>query len=205
MTQRKRIEQNEGGLDLRYSIIFINFESVQDDKSISICKASNFKKLYEAHMSALRNFIYYKNGDMDEAHDIAQEAYTILWERCKEIEYEKAKSYLFTTVHNLFITKIRKEKVKITFIKRSPPKAYDKSDQPDFILDESQFKMKLENAISALPDKQREVFLMNRIDKFTYNEIAELLGVSIKTIEKRMQQSLFKLRQDVDELNLFKI
>ena len=60
---------------------------------------------------------------------------------------------------------------------------------------EKEFKERLEEAISQLPDKQRTVFLMNRIDKKTYREIAELEGVSVKAIEKRMGMALKTLRK----------
>ena len=52
---------------------------------------------------------------------------------------------------------------------------------------------RLENAIAALPDTQRDVFLMNRIEKLTYREIAERLSVSVKAIEKRMSKALKQL------------
>jgi RNA polymerase sigma factor (sigma-70 family) len=61
-------------------------------------------------------------------------------------------------------------------------------------LEEQEFKQQLEKAISDLPEGQREVFLLNRIDKKTYREIAEMLGVSVKAIEKRMHKALKALR-----------
>ena len=68
-------------------------------------------------------------------------------------------------------------------------------------MQESEFKLRLEQAISELPETQREVFLMNRIDKLTYAEIAERLGVSVKAIEKRMGKALKHMRL---KIKLFK-
>ena len=67
-------------------------------------------------------------------------------------------------------------------------------------MEEDEFKTRLEAAIGELPETQREVFLMNRIDKMTYNEIAEALGVSVKAIEKRMGKALKTLRSKIKEL-----
>jgi len=52
----------------------------------------------------------------------------------------------------------------------------------------------LEEAINSLPEGQREVFLLNRIEKHTYKQIAEMLDVSVKAIEKRMHKALLKLK-----------
>ena len=51
-----------------------------------------------------------------------------------------------------------------------------------------------QSAISDLPEGQREVFLLNRIDKKTYKEIAEMLDISVKAVEKRMNLALQDLR-----------
>ena len=60
--------------------------------------------------------------------------------------------------------------------------------------------IKLEKAISSLPERQREVFLLNRIEKKTYREIAELSGVSVKAIEKLMHKALLKLRVEIENI-----
>ena len=70
---------------------------------------------------------------------------------------------------------------------------------------EDEFKDKLEMAISNLSEKQREVFLMNRIDKMTFGEIALEFEISVKAVEKRMGIALRTLKEDVEELRLFKI
>ena len=56
---------------------------------------------------------------------------------------------------------------------------------------------KLENTISALPEKQREVFLLNRIEKKKYKEIALHLDISVKAVEKRMHQALLVMRKEI--------
>jgi RNA polymerase sigma-70 factor (ECF subfamily) len=65
-------------------------------------------------------------------------------------------------------------------------------------MEEQEFKEKLENALADLPDTQRTTFLLNRIDGKTYVQIAELEGVSVKAIEKRMHLALKTLRERID-------
>ena len=59
---------------------------------------------------------------------------------------------------------------------------------------------KLQNAISDLKEGQREVFLLSRIDKKTYKEIAEMLSISVKAVEKRMTLALKQLREKVGNI-----
>ena len=61
-------------------------------------------------------------------------------------------------------------------------------------MEEQEWKNKIEAAIAALPEKQRTVFLMSRIDKKTYKEIAEVLGISKQAVEKRIYKALDTLR-----------
>lgn len=72
-----------------------------------------------------------------------------------------------------------------------------KSQSPQFILEEKEFEIKLNKCIEAMPQGAREVFLMNRIDKLKYGEIAELLGISVKAIEKRMSVALAIIREKI--------
>jgi len=65
-------------------------------------------------------------------------------------------------------------------------------------MEENQFKEKLDNALNSLPDNQRTTFLLNRIDKMKYAQIAELEGVSVKAIEKRMHLALKALRNQIE-------
>jgi len=160
---------------------------------VNICQEETYKSIYFEHSEYLRNFLYYKSGNMTLAEDLSQDAFIKLWENCKKVSVEKAKSYLFTIANNLFINKINHQKVVLQFANKAKPKT-EKSD-PLFILQKNEFKARLEKAISELPEIQRVVFLMNRIDKKKYKEIATELGISVKAVEKRMHGALAALRQ----------
>ena len=98
---------------------------------------------------------------------------------------------------------MRHEKVKLNFNKAHTHQ--QQSETPESVTIEKEFKEKLELAIANLSEKNRTVFLLNRIDKKTFKEIAALLDVSVKTIEKRMSDALKQLKNDVEELKIFKI
>lgn len=164
-----------------------------EKKEFDISKPEGFKQAFMAWSDALRNFLYYKSGDLQLAEDLCQEAFLRLWKQRENVTEGKEKSFLFTIGNNLFLDKMRHEKVKRNY--KAKYVAPDSPNDPLFSLEEKEFKERLEKAIAALPESQREVFLMNRIEKLTYREIAEILELSVKAIEKRMSKAIKELRK----------
>lgn len=161
--------------------------------SENICDQVSFEKVYFKHAEHLRNFLYYKSGNLQMAEDLTQDAFAKLWERCASVVSMRAKSFLFTIANNLFLNQVKHKKVVLKFQQhRHKEKDYQ---DPQFLMEEDEFKSKLEKAISNLPESQREVFLMNRIDGLKYREIAESLGISVKAVEKRMHKALKELKE----------
>ena len=168
------------------------------NSSNDTCNKTVFQKFYEEQSEGLLNYIYYKSGNTGFAEDTVQESFIRLWKNCAKVPLEKAKSFLFTTATNLFRDRIKHKKVELKFKERI--QQTQTHQDPEFLLEEKEFKAKLDRVISALPDAQRTVFLMNRIDKLKYREIAELLEVSQKTVEKRMHQALLFLRKEIGNI-----
>ena len=156
---------------------------------------SQFKDLFDQYYTPLKNFIYYKCGDTDLAEDLVQDVFLKLWEKRETIKEETVKSYLYTIANNLFLNKVRHEKVVLNFVEKQTDQK--NAESPHDTMEGKEFKQELEQTISEMPEKQREVFLMNRIDELTYKEIAERLELSVKAVEKRMHGALNFLRSKV--------
>ncbi len=171
--------------------------------SPSVCEEPIFNEIYRTQAESLRNYLYYKFGDMSRAEDIAQDSFLKLWSKCNEIIYETAIHFLYRIARNLVIDSIRSKKVALRFEKSALVPMQDNED-PYFHFRTKEFRLKIETAISDLPSKQREAFLLNRIDKLTYKEIAIRLGVSETAIEKRIAKALVKLKT-ITELKKYAI
>jgi RNA polymerase sigma-70 factor (ECF subfamily) len=168
------------------------------DELKSVCEKTNFESIFKKHSESIRNFIYYKCGDIQQAEDLTQEAFIKLWDNCSKVIFEKAKSFLFTVANNAFLNEVAHKKV---VLKHQAALYKDSTNiTPEFILEEQEFRAKLKNAISALPIKQREVFLLSRIEKKKYKEIAEIIGISVKAVEKRMSLALMALRKTIGNI-----
>ena len=161
-----------------------------------LCDEPHFNAFYLEHLQHATNFAYYKCGNTDAALDFVQDAFSKIWENCATIDYTKAKTYLFTTINNLFLNVIKHKKVVMDYAKEAPYLDTN-NESPEYILEEKEFKQKLQNAIADLSDIQREVFLLNRIEGKKYREIAELLDLSQKAVEKRMSGALKLLREKI--------
>lgn len=158
-----------------------------------VCEEKIFQQLFFEYAPRIRNFLYYKSGDLQLSEDLTQEAYLRLWNHCDSVSYQKARSFLFTVANNLLLDVFKHKKVVQQFYLTK--KAAGQVLTPDKIVEGTEMKTLLEKALMALPEKQRLVFLLNRIEKMTYAEIAELLDISVKAVEKRMHKALLSLRE----------
>lgn len=156
-------------------------------------KDQKFKADYDEWAQSLFRFIYFKSKDKELAQDIVQDAYVKYWDKMGTIGEGKEKSYLFTTAKNLLLNDVQHKKVVLKHHQMKPSK--DEITTPLFDLEVSEFRIRLEQAIANLPDKQREVFIMHRIDGYKYKEISQILELSQKAVEKRMSQALQELRK----------
>ena len=165
----------------------------------SVCEQKNFEEIFNKHSQSLRNYIYYKCGSRQQAEDVVQEAYIKLWNNCSKIMFEKAKSFLYTVANNHFLNEVAHKKVVLEHQRRSlaPNRTIE---TPQFILEEEEFYQKLKKTIADLPEKQREVFLLSRIDKKKYTEIAEIVGISVKAVEKRMSKALLIVKEQIGKI-----
>ena len=165
---------------------------------IGFCDEKSFSDFFLNHSKLLNNYIFYKCGNFEMAGDIVQEAFLKFWENCQKIIPGKAKSYLFTIANNLFLNEYSKNKVILNF-KKIPKRNYT-NESPEFLLEEKEFDAKLQNALARLSEAQRIAFLMNRIDGKKYKEIAEILGITVKAVEKRIHYALLNLRKDINNI-----
>ena len=157
----------------------------------------DLKAIYDEHFEGLRRFLYYKCGEIELAEDLVQEVFIKLWEKRDTIRVETVKSLLFTMANNLLMNHFNHMKVVRSHEGYEMQTATSKAVSPQFMLEEKEFEEELNRVISALPDGCREVFLMSRIDKLKYEEIADRMELGVKAIEKRMSKALSILKQEL--------
>ncbi len=173
-----------------------NMNQTNQKSSSQLCNEAVFKAVFDSYFKLLRNFLIYKFKNIERAEDTAQNAFVILWENCGILKPEQAKSFLYTTAIRLSLNLIKHDKIVTTFELKSKPNETHQ-ETPEFLFVEDELRKQLEKAINDLPEKQRTVFLMNRFDNQSYTEIASVLDLSVKAVEKRMHLALVSLRKVV--------
>lgn len=161
-------------------------------KKRSVCDEKHFNTLFNLHYESARNFLYYKCGNLQQAEDIAQDAFVKLWKQCADVIYDTAKSLVFKICNNALLNEFAHQKVVLRY--KKTPNTDRNDESPDFILETEEFRQKLEYCIGTLSVKEREVFLLSRIDKKTYKEISEITNITVKAVERRMSKALLSLR-----------
>ncbi|MDN3677871.1 sigma-70 family RNA polymerase sigma factor [Flavobacterium paronense] len=171
---------------------------MEETDSNGICEELIFSKFFKANVKSLRNYLYFKFGNEEKANDATQDAFIKLWENCKKVPLKKAKSYLYTIANNTSLNEIAHQKVVLKYVQNNA--GNDKTNlNPEYLLEEDQFKQKLEKAIEKLTEGQRTAFLLHRIEGKKYHEIAIMLDISVKAVEKRIHGALVSLRIDIEE------
>ncbi|MDH4057746.1 MAG: RNA polymerase sigma factor [Cyclobacteriaceae bacterium] len=175
------------------SLIFIEMKPAEN-----VCEPSVFQTVFEKHSQELYKFLYYKYGKDNNPEDLVQDAFIKLWNNCKKVLPEKARAFLFTVANNQMLNELAKRKTAINY-SREKPKGFT-SESPQFILEENEYMNRLQRAIEELSPEQRAAFLLNRIEDKKHKEIAELLGISQKAVEKRIYTALRILKEKVGNL-----
>jgi len=158
---------------------------------------AEFRDIFDQYFDEVRRYVFYRSGDTHLATDIVQEAFIKLWEKRLKPGEHKIKGLLYKMAGDLYISSYRKQKRTMEIrLRMSNDLATEQSPE-----EKAQFE-ELNNTytktLSNLPEKQRIVFLMSRMDELKYSEIAVRLGISVKAVEKRMTQALAALRKALD-------
>ncbi len=154
-----------------------------------------FKYLFNLFYDRLVAYITTYTHDKIESEDIVQQAFISLWENKSKLDETKSpKSYLYAIVHNKYINSIKKTKKQNELLNQIWERALANRIEEDS--DALQLRVqKMKKVIEELPPKCREIIIMNKIQGIKYKDIADQLGISIKTVESQMRIAFNKIRE----------
>lgn len=155
-----------------------------------------FEKLFHEHYEMLCRFGYRWVQDADQVEEIVQETFVGLWEKRESLNITGSfKSYLFSAIRNACLNHIKHLKVRAEHQSYVQATANPNLDSVDQQVQASELAKAFANAVDELPERCREVFKLSREEGKKYAEIAEELGISVKTVENQMGKALKMLRE----------
>lgn len=153
-----------------------------------------FESVYKHFLKPLHVYAITMLKDEDAAKGMVQNIFLKLWERRQRLSFNGSiQAYLYGAVYNECLNYLRHEKVKINHQDHIIYSMSNKTDSENGmeLLD---LKLKLQQALNELPERCRTIFQLSRFEELKYQEIANELGISIKTVEAQMGKALRILR-----------
>lgn len=155
-----------------------------------------FESLFKAQYKGLHAYACTMVQDEDVAEDIVQQTFFKLWERRDTIgEIGSLPAYLYRSVYNSSLNQLKHNKVKNAY-QQYAVQQMNKQEQQAGSTGQGlrELEHRLDTALKELPEQCRTIFQMSRFEELKYREIADRLGLSVKTIEAQMGKALRILR-----------
>ncbi len=161
---------------------------------------SQFEALFRSEYKGMLYFAIRYVKEEEAAKEIVQEAFINLWEKRESIDpLREVKSYLSASVRNRCLNHLRDNKrfngKLLSLGGLLPMPSNDEHNQMEF----RELSLQIKHAIDELPEKCREVFRLNRFEQMKYQQIADHLQISIKTVETQMSKALAHMRSRIKQ------
>ena len=161
----------------------------------------SFNQIFRRYYPPLLRFCVRYVGDTDTAAEIVQDLFVKLWSGREKMNFTTGfEPYMLRSVRNAALTYINKERSHAEANERvfGGGSESDEND-PSETLQSNNLEATYQQVLASMPEKRREVFLASRFEGLKYNEIAEKLGVSQKTVEAHMSAAIKQLREGLKE------
>lgn len=152
--------------------------------------------VFRAHFAGMAAFVHRYVQAPDVAEELVQDIFLKLWSRREQLsEIESLKTYLYRAVRNQALNWLRRRKLERRWEEEHSDEAEPMAGTAtDDDASEQEVALAVRRAVDRLPPRCREIFMMSRDGGLTYNEIAQALGISVKTVETQMGRALKALR-----------
>jgi len=140
--------------------------------------------------SVLR-FLIKNIKDYDAAKDILQDTFTKLWEKKTDVDYLKAKSYIYTTAYHTMLNNIKYNSLKdnIPIIQTNTTNGYNDLNEV------------LNQALERLPQIQKATILLRDYEGYAYKEIGEILSLSEEQVKIHIFRARVKLKEYIGSID----
>jgi RNA polymerase sigma-70 factor (ECF subfamily) len=159
-----------------------------------------FEMIFRTYYQPLCNYAYTFLQDREEAEEIVQSTFTSIWEKHSALSIRtSAKAYLYAMVRNACLNAIKHEKIKQKHVVEEVALSPRSHDSVTSTVTSTELEARIQQALEELPEQCRLVFKMSRFEELKYNEIAEQLNISVKTVENHIGKALKIMRDQLKD------
>ena len=158
-----------------------------------------FETLFRKYYADLVNYSCKFTRDMDAAEEIVQEFFYNYWKNRKEINIKVSlRAYLYRSIRNNSLNYLESLSVRRKYADRVLSRSANSQGYEDRSVEVAELNERIEGILNELPERCRTIFCMSRFDGLKYEEIAEKLSVSVKTVEANIGKALKLLRKKLE-------
>jgi RNA polymerase sigma-70 factor (ECF subfamily) len=170
----------------------------QSSNHFSFFDLQSFESLFRQYYAMLCSYAMRFVSDRDTAEEIVQDLFFKIWEKRDTLQVRVSiKSYLFTAIHNRCLKFIEhrnvEAKFRTTYLRRESEMDHSQNEARDA----EELQRFIDSTLNSLPERCRKIFHLSRFEALRYHEIAELLSISVKTVEANMGKALKAFRRNL--------
>ena len=168
---------------------------------------ATFEMIFKAHFKRLFAYAFTIVKDQMVAEEMVQNVFLKIWEKQAGRDINSpALAYLYKSVYHESLNYLKHLKVRAAYRAHTVHEMKNQTDHASKKVMLSELEQQINKALDELPEQCRTIFQMSRFEELKYQEIADRLGLSIKTIENQMGKALRILRVKlVDYLPFFAV
>lgn len=156
---------------------------------------ATFEQMFKTHYKALHAYANVMLKDDDLAEEIVQSMFLKFWEKRELLNIQSSlKAYLYKCVYHDCLNHLKHEKIKFKHQEFTQHTMDTYHESASAKAELTELEVNLGKALNELPEQCRTIFQMSRFEELKYREIADQLGLSIKTVENQMGKALRVLR-----------
>ena len=155
---------------------------------------AEYNNCVDEYSDRVYRFILKNTRDSDWAKDVLQESFMKMWEKVKDISFEKARSYLFTTAYHTMIDDIRKNKKFTELDERKTEKVTNENTYSDL-------KEIIDEAVKKLPEVQRSVVLLRDYEGYSYEDIGKITNLNESQVKVYIYRARVFLKNYIGSLD----
>jgi RNA polymerase sigma-70 factor (ECF subfamily) len=177
-------------------------EDVRLMHSVATGDTNAFERLIERHQALVAGTVARMLGSNADVEDIAQQVFIRVWKSAgRYVARAKFTTWLLKITRNLVFNEMRRAKrhphlpVQIDPESEEIPLKDEQTSTPDATLLQRELQQAIENAITLLPDTQRMALVLRRYEELSYEEIAEVLDLSVPAVKSLLFRARTELRE----------